>query len=1204
MSTATGQRRAVGAALARRGARLAVGLLCALATLVVPFEVDAQISFIGVGAQAASESSGSITPALPAGTAAGDLAVLVVAGRPGDASQPGAPAGWTLRSSVLQNAGGNDLRIMTFYRVLAAGDANPSVGLPGGWVGSDNGMSGQIAVWRGVDTAAPFDVADATSSSNPNDVFTAPAVTTATVNAFVVSAVATSDDNDVRFGSAASFTARMSGAGYDTVVGDDHSMALADKLQATAGLVDMPQWQQNVNDPDRWAAITFALRQYVPPPPPAMRLSFTFDESVWSGVAGQVVDASPYGLHGTSVGGANTANTTPAVATNPGTCRYGDFDGVDDYVQVADHAALDITSELTVAAWIYLRTTPSELHTIVSKDTNYEYHIDNNRRLYWWWNDSNGNTRSLTTTTQIALSQWHHVAVTYASGAQRMYIDGVVQGATGNYTGTLATNALPLFVGTDWNLIARAFDGYIDEVRVVADALSQAEIQALRDETRPCANTARFTITHNAFGIHCVAEAVTVDVVDSITGTPLLNYNAAVQLDTQSSYGTWALVTGSGAFSDGTPGDGIATYTWPLGQSQARFTLYYPEGPPSLDVDVFQSSNTGIRDNDSEGALVFSPNGFTVTAATLANPFGVVVPFATSPLAGANFTLQLAAFGQTATDPVCGIIEGYAGVKALKFWSQYVDPGTGTRNATIDGVAAAATEGAAQAQTVTFTQGQAAVTAKYKDVGLIRLLMKDDTTMNAELPAGITGATASFVVRPYDFVLSDIADPAGSLLNPQAADASGAVFLAAGAPFRATVTVRDAEGSTTPNFGREALPETVRLDTELVAPAGGASPVIGATVGFGPFAGGVATGTDFTWSEVGIVRAVPGIGDGDYLSAGDVTGTASERIGRFIPSHFVVALNSPLFTAACYAGGFTYQGQSFGYTTAPVITATAVAVSGSTTTNYTGSFFKLTNTTLAGRNYVSAGGALNTSGLPATDIDPAIASPSGGVATLTFSSGSGLVFVKGSPQAPFEADVQLSIEVQDGDGVAAVGAAPLGNPVTFGSVGGIAFTGAQVTNEEIRYGRVRVGTAVGSELVDLAVPMRAEYYASAGAGFVTNVQDTCATAVALAFPAYTENLNAGETCVLDSGAPGASAMGCAAAAASPYREPPLGGDFNLRLAAPGAGNQGSVALRAAVPAWLRFDWDTSTAGNEDPTGQATFGIYGGERRVIYTREVY
>jgi hypothetical protein len=1184
--------------MVRLGLRLAAVIGCGAAAFVAQ-GIDAQISFVGAGAQVTRDSAGSITPALPAGTAAGDFAVLVVAGRPDDNSQPAAPNGWTLRSSVLEGVSSSDLRVMTFYRRLSGGDASPVVTLPGGWDSNSTGMSGQIAVWRGVDPAVPFDAADTTATSNPDDVFTAPAITTATANALVVSVVATSDDNDVRIDNASGFTARMSGTGYDTTTGGDHSVAVGDELQGAAGVASMVAWEQNVNDPDRWAAITFALRRYVPPPE---RISFSFEESTWSGAAGEVVDDSTFGLDGVAAGGATTANTTPALATNPGTCRYGSFDGTNDYIEVADSAALDITSELTIAAWIYMRTTPSELHTIVSKDTNYEYHIDNNRHLYWWWNDSNGTTRSLTTTSQIALNQWYHVAVTYQSGAQRMYINGVLQGTTGNYTGTLATNDLPLYVGTDWNLIARAFDGYIDEVRVIADALTLAEVQALRDETHPCVSSARFTITHNAFGINCVAETVTVDVVDPSTGTPLLNYNAAVQLDTQSGNGTWALVTGSGVFSDGTAGDGVATYTWPLGQSQATFTLNYPQGPPSIDVDVFQVSNTGIRDDDAEGALVFAPNGFTVTAAALANPPGAIAPFATNQTAGTNFTLHLAAYGQTPGDPVCGVIEAYTGTKNLKFWSQYVDPGNGTRNVTIDGAAAAAVEAAAAAQAVTFTNGQAAVTAKYKDVGRIRILMKDDTTVNAELPAGITGATANFVVRPYDFLLSGIANAAGTVVNPQAADAAGAVFLAAGAPFRATVTVRDAEGSATPNYGHEAVPETVRLTTQLVAPAGGANPAIGSTTGFGSFTNGVATGTDFTWSEVGIIRAVPGVGDANYLTAGDVTGPASERIGRFIPSRFVVALNAPLFATGCAAGGFTYQGQTFGYASAPVITATAVAAVGATTTNYTGAFFKLSNASLTGRSYSSAAGALNVAGLPATAVDPAIASPSGGVATLTFGSGSGLAFVKGAPQAPFGAQVQVSINVQDSDGVAAVGAAPLGNPVTFGAAGGIPFTAGQ----EIRYGRVRVGTAVGSELVDLPVPMRAEYYASAAAGFVANAGDTCTTNVSLSFPAYTENLNPGETCVRDSGSPGASALGCAAAAPAPvrFREPPAGGDFNLRLAAPGAGNQGSVLLRAAVPAWLKFDWDAGAAGDEEPTGQATFGIFGGERRTIYTREIY
>ncbi len=1173
--------------------------------LMLTSTAHAQLAFVGVGAQTASETAGTISPALPAGTVAGDIAVLVVAGRPTDTSEPAAPSGWTQRTSVLRSVGANDLKIMTFYRLLAGGDTNPTLTLPASWVGTTAGISGQIAAWRGVDTSAPFDTSDTSATSASSATYVVPAITTATAGAMVVSAVATSDDNDLGLSNAASFTARMSGTTYDTALGGDHAVGVADLVKATAGAVSMPTWQQNNSASDTWAAITFALRPFVSTT--NTRLSMSFDETSWNGTTGEVQDDGPYGLNGMAVGSANTANTTPAIATNPGSCRYGSFNGSSDYVEIANNPALNITTELTVTAWAYLRATPADLETIVSKDTNYEFHIDSGRHVYWWWNDGNGNVRSIATTNTISLNAWHHIAIAYQSGTQRIYIDGVVQGTTGNYTGTLAQNALPFYIGEDYNFLSRVFNGYIDEVRVIARYLSASEIQALRDETHPCANTAKFTINHNGFGINCVAETITVNVVDSVAGTPLLNYNAQVQLDTQSFYGTWALVTGTGTFSDGTANDGVATYTWPLGQSSATFTLYYPQGPPSIDVDVFQVGNIGIRDTDAEGALVFSPNGFTVTAAALSNPPpGAITTFATNETAGTNFSLYLTAYGQTPTDPICGVIESYTGVapKSLKFWSTYSNPATGTRNVTIDGVSAATSEGVSAAQNVVFTNGQAVVTAKYKDVGRISIGMKDDTTTNAELPTGIRGATANFVVKPYDFVLSSIQNAAGTVTNPQASTAAGTVFLAAGAPFRATVTVRDAEGATTPNYGRETPAEGVRLVPTLFLPAGGANPSVGGT-GFGAFTNGVATGTDFTWSEVGIMQARGGIKDADYLGAGDVAGaTLNERIGRFIPSRFVAALNSPLFTTACTAGTFTYQGQAFAYSTVPVITATAVSVGGSTTTNYTGAFFKLTNSTLTGRSYTSAAGTLDTTGLPATTADPAIASPSGGVATLTFGGGSGLNFTK-TVLPPFNAGIQLAINVLDSDGVAAVGSAPLGNPVTFGVSTGIPFTAGQ----EIRYGRIRVGTAIGSERVNLPVPMRAEYYASAAAGFVTNTADTCTTGVSLAFSNYTDGLSAGETCVSDTGSPGSSGVGCAVAAplAERFREPPTvaaGGDFNLRLKAPGAGNQGSVVITATVPTWLRYDWNTITPGDENPLGQATFGIFGGENRQIYTRELY
>ena len=192
---------------------------------------------------------------------------------------------------------------------------------------------------------------------------------------------------------------------------------------------------------------------------------YSFEETIWNGTGGQVLDGGSNGMNGTAVGGAVNAETAPALATNPGTCRYGVFDGNNDYVEVPDAATLDISAELTVAAWVYMRTTPSELHTIVSKDTNYEFHLNASRQVYWWWNDSSGNVRSITTATAVPLNEWHHVAVTYQSGSQVVYIDGVSRG-TATHTGTLAQNNVPFYVGTDWNFLSRAFDGYIDEVYV------------------------------------------------------------------------------------------------------------------------------------------------------------------------------------------------------------------------------------------------------------------------------------------------------------------------------------------------------------------------------------------------------------------------------------------------------------------------------------------------------------------------------------------------------------------------------------------------------------------------------------------------------------------------------------------------------------------------------------------------------------------
>jgi len=512
----------------------------------------------------------------------------------------------------------------------------------------------------------------------------------------------------------------------------------------------------------------------------------------------------------------------------------------------------------------------------------------------------------------------------------------------------------------------------------------------------------------------------------------------------------------------------------------------------------------------------------------------------------------------------------------------------------VNGTAIANSEASSATQSVTFAGGHATVTANYKDAGSLSLSMKDATTGNPGLPNGIRGSTGTFVSVPANFVVTNIKRTSNGLANPGASTASGPVFITAGQPFTATVTAVANGGTTTPNFGMESPPESVQFAAALVLPSTGNDPAVGGTAG--AFSNGVATGTAFSWAEVGIVTLVPHIADGSYLNAGDVIGNATGNVGRFVPNGFAVALNTPVFGTACGTGNFTYVGQPFTYTVAPVITVTAQALGGTTTQNYTGSLMRLSNSSLTGRTYTPTPSSpgLTLSGLPATSADPTIADQGSGVATLTFSSGSGLSFTRGSAVAPFTANIALAQNVIDLDGVSAA------NPVTFGSGSGIAFSPSAMQ----LYGRLVMRDSLGSELLDLPTSLTTQYYLNATQGFTTNSGDSCSAAPTLAFSAYQVNLSAGMTCVRDTGNPGVSAIGCTSAAALRYLALASGGDFNLILAAPGSGHNGALTVTATAPSWLQYLWSVSSGVNSSPSATATFGLFPGPAARIHQREVY
>jgi hypothetical protein len=329
--------------------------------------------------------------------------------------------------------------------------------------------------------------------------------------------------------------------------------------------------------------------------------------------------------------------------------------------------------------------------------------------------------------------------------------------------------------------------------------------------------------------------------------------------------------------------------------------------------------------------------------------------------------------------------------------------------------------------------------------------------------------------------------------------------------------------------------------------------------------------------------------------------TGTSGFGRFIPDNFSVTYNTPSLGSAC--GTFTYVGQQLNYTTQPIITVTARngtsnGLTNATTTNYAGAYAKLNNSSLAPNTQAARYSrfdalapplgntpALDTTGLPAIASDPAINPFVNGVTTLTFNSGTGLLFARGTTaKAPFDADIALAVNVIDTDTVAYAG-----NPAQFGAAfagNGIAFGGG---NKAIRFGRLKLSNAYGSELLNLPVPIGTEYWS--GTSFVPNIQDSCTSIAAgnVTLGGYLGGITAANMTGTNVSIGGAFSSGK--------------GRLALTKPLPRPTTKGSVNITIDLVTESKTYLSTGPTFSSDPIARATFGV---NKRgpIIYLREMY
>lgn len=652
--------------------------------------------------------------------------------------------------------------------------------------------------------------------------------------------------------------------------------------------------------------------------------------------------------------------------------------------------------------------------------------------------------------------------------------------------------------------------------------------------------------------------------------------------------------------------------------------------------------------------VVVTPGGFN--AFETSTPANAIIGVIQTKVSAQTFSLDIVALN-TATPPnaVLTTFTGAVKVEVLNARdnSAVLDTTTGCRSSwtvlqtlSPNPTFVAANNGRL---TVAFTQNGA-----YKDAR-IRVTYPATGT-----PTKIGCSTDNFAIRPASFTGLTVRDAdwqtAGATRNLSNIAATGGVAHKAGQPFRIDAVAQNAAGigitygSAAGNY--DGLPEAQLASCVLPAAACtlGVLDALGAATTWtaGASAGSFFTATasyndagSFTMNLVDTAFSAVDASDGtpaDCTASGQyICSSTTLNVGRFVPDNFELvnadSASDPLVdytldtwlpvaapqlhtfnttdatcnaTATAPRRSFTYIGQPFGYVDIPQVTFKAMNASGIPINNYSGTLMKLTAAGVS-QTYTAVTGTLDTTlalGIPtlALNANYTNGSDSPVVGSIAINTADKLAFTRTMPIAPFNAAITLDINVQDnsenavaGNGIITATAPVIFSPIPFDS------------GTTMRFGRLKLENAHGSELLNLPISMETQYWNATT--FVTNAADHCTTIVPgnVLISNPRKNLAISETGITLSGAflNGKST--------NLRLNQPSGGDgiyngsvdicVDLGVDTPSAAAPLCIATTPANQPWLQGKW-SETNYDDDPVARGTFGIYKNANEIIYMREIY
>ncbi len=238
------------------------------------------------------------------------------------------------------------------------------------------------------------------------------------------------------------------------------------------------------------------------------------------------------------------------------------FDG-SDIVNVEYGNSLNISSQITISAWINPSAMSDDYDGVVSKMSNYAILMTSANKLYFW---GGGDTWSgLAGNAVIPQNTWTFVTVTYDGNDKKIFVNGVLDGSQ-NLPGGIVTGGANFWIG---HHNGAYFSGRIDNVRVFNYARTPAQIAWDYNQGKPmahykmdeCSGITIHSSNENpsaGSGLDATLTNATAGTCDDGTGTTAWSagkdgkYNASLKFDGSDDYinvSSFSPTLTSGSFS-------------------------------------------------------------------------------------------------------------------------------------------------------------------------------------------------------------------------------------------------------------------------------------------------------------------------------------------------------------------------------------------------------------------------------------------------------------------------------------------------------------------------------------------------------------------------------------------------------------------------------------------------------------------------------